>query len=84
MRHKSSFLTQRYANHFIEGLRDGVEILDRICTEFSNTGGERNYGEVIGDRKIGGREGIRTLDPRIANAVLSQLSYSPVLADKRV
>jgi hypothetical protein len=28
--------------------------------------------------RIGGREGIRTLDPRIANAVLSQLSYSPV------
>lgn len=29
------------------------------------------------DSNIGGREGIRTLDPRIANAVLSQLSYSP-------
>jgi hypothetical protein len=29
-------------------------------------------------QRIGGREGIRTLDPRIANAVLSQLSYSPV------
>jgi hypothetical protein len=28
--------------------------------------------------KFGGREGIRTLDPRIANAVLSQLSYSPL------
>jgi hypothetical protein len=27
--------------------------------------------------KIGGREGDRTLGPRIANAVLSQLSYSP-------
>jgi hypothetical protein len=26
---------------------------------------------------IGGREGIRTLDPRDANAVLSQLSYPP-------
>ena len=25
----------------------------------------------------GGREGIRTPDPRVANAVLSQLSYSP-------
>ncbi len=29
-------------------------------------------------KEIGGREGARTLDPRIANAVLSQLSYSPV------
>ncbi len=29
----------------------------------------------------GGREGIRTLDPRIANAVLSQLSYSPIDED---
>ena len=27
--------------------------------------------------EIGGREGDRTLGPRIANAVLSQLSYSP-------
>jgi hypothetical protein len=27
--------------------------------------------------KNGGREGDRTLGPRIANAVLSQLSYSP-------
>ena len=26
---------------------------------------------------VGGREGIRTPDPRVANAVLSQLSYSP-------
>ena len=29
-------------------------------------------------KQNGGREGIRTLDPRIANAVLSQLSYSPL------
>jgi hypothetical protein len=30
-------------------------------------------------KEIGGREGDRTLGPRIANAVLSQLSYSPTL-----
>ena len=28
--------------------------------------------------KIGGREGIRTPDPRVANAMLSQLSYTPI------
>src|SRR3954462_14321366 len=28
----------------------------------------------------GGRDGIRTHDPRVANAVLSQLSYSPTRA----
>lgn len=27
---------------------------------------------------IGGREGIRTPDPRVANAMLSQLSYTPI------
>ena len=27
--------------------------------------------------KYGGAEGIRTLDPHVANVVLSQLSYSP-------
>src|SRR5689334_10730414 len=29
------------------------------------------------DRKVGGGEGIRTPDPRVANAVLCQLSYAP-------
>src|SRR5579864_5436861 len=31
--------------------------------------------------KNGGRDGIRTHDPGVANAVLSQLSYSPTAAD---
>jgi hypothetical protein len=31
-------------------------------------------------KMFGGREGIRTPDPRVANAVLSQLSYSPTAA----
>ena len=29
------------------------------------------------NRKVGGGEGIRTPDPRVANAVLCQLSYAP-------
>ena len=34
----------------------------------------------IGNRKCpGGGEGIRTPDPRVANAVLCQLSYAPIL-----
>jgi site-specific recombinase XerD len=32
MRHKSSIMTQRYAHHYPESLRDGVETLDRIST----------------------------------------------------
>ena len=31
------------------------------------------------ERLDGGREGIRTPDPGVANAVLSQLSYTPIL-----
>ena len=31
-----------------------------------------------GNKTDGGRDGIRTHDPGVANAVLSQLSYSPV------
>ncbi len=32
MRHKSPVMTQRYAHHYPESLRDGVEALDRIST----------------------------------------------------
>ena len=28
--HKSPMMTQRYAHHYPESLRDGVEVLDRI------------------------------------------------------
>src|SRR5689334_4850005 len=40
---------------------------------------ERSVTHVSGpdSLRIGGRDGIRTHDPRVANAVLSQLSYSP-------
>ena len=34
-------------------------------------------GSVLSTVKNGGAEGIRTPDPRLAKAVLSQLSYSP-------
>jgi site-specific recombinase XerD len=30
--HKSPMMTQRYAHHYPESLRDGVEILDRRVT----------------------------------------------------
>jgi len=29
MRHKSPIMTQRYAHHYPESLRDGVEVLDK-------------------------------------------------------
>jgi integrase len=32
MRHKTPIMTQRYAHHYPESLRDGVETLDRIST----------------------------------------------------
>ena len=32
LRHKSPIMTQRYAHHFSESLRDGVETLDKIST----------------------------------------------------
>ncbi len=32
MRHKSPIMTQRYAHHYPESLRDGVATLDRIST----------------------------------------------------
>jgi integrase len=32
LRHKSPIMTQRYAHHFAESLRDGVETLDKIST----------------------------------------------------
>ncbi|HUI67399.1 MAG TPA: tyrosine-type recombinase/integrase, partial [Nitrospirota bacterium] len=32
MRHKSPIMTQRYAHHYSESLRDGVDTLDRIST----------------------------------------------------
>jgi hypothetical protein len=38
-------------------------------------GGAREWGWV----QLGGAEGARTPDPRLAKPVLSQLSYSPVL-----
>lgn len=37
MRHKSPIMTQRYAHHYPESLRDGVEILDRISTNLAQS-----------------------------------------------
>ena len=37
MRHKSPIMTQRYAHHYSESLRDGVDILDRISTNLAQS-----------------------------------------------
>jgi integrase len=40
--HKSPIMTQRYAHHYLESLRDGVEILDRpasVSTNLAQSGG---------------------------------------------
>src|SRR4030042_5163364 len=38
------------------------------------------WQKIRGDNSNGGGKGIRTLDPSVANAVLSQLSYAPTEA----
>lgn len=37
MRHKSPIMTQRYAHHYSESLRDGVDTLDRISTNLAQS-----------------------------------------------
>ena len=37
MRHKTISMTQRYAHHYAESLRDGVEVLDKIITILSHS-----------------------------------------------
>ena len=37
--HKSPIMTQRYAHHYPESLRDGVEILDQVGTKLVQSGG---------------------------------------------
>lgn len=38
MRHKTPIMTQRYAHHYPESLRDGVEVLDKISTILVQSG----------------------------------------------
>ncbi len=40
--HKTPIMTQRYAHHYPESLRDGVEVLDRIKKEFSTNLAQSN------------------------------------------
>jgi len=37
LRHKSPIMTQRYAHHYSESLRDGVDTLDRISTNLAQS-----------------------------------------------
>ena len=37
LRHKSPIMTQRYAHHYSESLRDGVEALDKISTNLAQS-----------------------------------------------
>lgn len=47
MRHKSPLMTQRYAHHFSESLRDGVEILDKISTKLAQSNEERITADAV-------------------------------------
>ena len=44
MRHKSPTMTQRYAHHFSESLRDGVQVLDRAGTDLAQSGEIKEKG----------------------------------------
>lgn len=44
MRHKSPLMTQRYAHHFAESLRDGVDTLDRISKNLAQSNGTNEKG----------------------------------------
>lgn len=44
MRHKSPIMTQRYAHHFSESLRDGVQVLDRAGTNLAQSGEIKEKG----------------------------------------
>jgi integrase len=49
MRHKTPLMTQRYAHHYSESLRDGVDTLDRISTKLAQSGvDELQVGAVSG------------------------------------
>ena len=59
--HKTPMMTQRYAHHYPESLRDGVEILDRRahCDTKSttvahgwNAGGSQVLEKMVGDTGI--------------------------------
>ena len=52
------------------------------CRSFKSSSSDercdfKSDSEIDRNRKVGGGEGIRTPDPRVANAVLCQLSYAP-------
>ena len=44
--HKTPVMTQRYAHHYPESLRDGVEVLDRVKREFSTNLAQSQKKEV--------------------------------------
>jgi site-specific recombinase XerD len=59
--HKTPMMTQRYAHHYPESLRDGVEILDRrahrdtkltTVADGWNTGGSQVFEKMVGDTGI--------------------------------
>ena len=58
--------------HQVAGLKAQVRLTERC--RLSNSDLEIRQSQIA----VGGGEGIRTPDPRVANAVLCQLSYAPI------
>ncbi len=58
-------MTQRYAHHYSESLRDGVDILDKISRNLAQSGMKEMQGGLQGFEKI--REGHQTVCPTARN-----------------
>ena len=50
--HKSPIMTQRYAHHYPESLRDGVEILDQVGTHLVQSAESPTARRHVSDWKI--------------------------------
>ena len=70
--HKTPIMTQRYAHHYPESLRDGVEGLDRLKKEHvTNLSQSNEKGGNLNGYPLdlfGGADRIRTGDLRVAKA----------------
>ena len=58
-------------------IRKLLVCVPRSSLDTKRTAGVTANQQIVNRQLLGGGEGIRTPDPRVANAVLCQLSYTP-------
>jgi hypothetical protein len=70
------------SRHFLGSPHEGVkeDSIGPTGPELSELAADQKSKRLTRQRRIGGREGIRTPDPLLAKQVLSQLSYTPTKA----